>query len=83
MGFQFVKVSLLDETRLDDHYVMVKAHVRMRFEKNQGQPIDLIDYSTYILFVKDDSPKIVFYTTHENLMKIMQERGLLPAHVEQ
>src|SRR5215469_9113575 len=82
MGFQFVKVSLLDETRLDDHYVMVKAHVQMRFEKNQGQPIDLIDYSTYILFVKDDSPKIVFYTTHENLMKIMQERGLLPAHVE-
>ena len=82
MGFQFVKVSSLDETRLDDHYVMVKAHVQMRFEKNQGQPIDLIDYSTYILFVKDDSPKIVFYTTHENLMKIMQERGLLPAHVE-
>ena len=51
----------------------------MRFEKNLGQPIDLEDYSTYILYVKDASPRIVFYTTHENLMKIMQERGLLPA----
>ena len=54
----------------------------MRFEKNLGQPIDLEDYSTYILYVKDASPRIVFYTTHENLMKIMQERGLLPAKLK-
>lgn len=33
--------------------------------------------SVYILFVKDDSPKIVFNLTHEDLMKIMQEYGLL------
>jgi hypothetical protein len=79
IGFQFVKIVPLDETRLDDSYVMVKVHSHMRFEKKPGQPIDLQDSSTYILFVKDDSPKIVFYTTHENLMKIMQERGLLPA----
>jgi len=78
IGFQCVKIVPLDETRLDDRYVMVKVHVQMRFEKHPGQPIDLKDSSTYILFVKDDSPKIVFYTTHENLMKIMQESGLLP-----
>src|SRR5215469_12208097 len=70
IGFQFVKIAPLKEMRLDDHYVMVKAHVQMRFEKNQGRPIDLIDDSTYILFVKDDSPRIVFSTTHEDLMKI-------------
>jgi hypothetical protein len=29
-------------------------------------------------FEKDDSPKIVFNLTHEDLMKIMQEHGLLP-----
>ena len=83
IGFQFVKIVPLEEIRLDDHYVMVKVHVQMRFEKNPAQPVDLIDYSTYILFVKDDSHRIVFYTTHENLMKILQERGLLPAKVEQ
>ncbi len=49
----------------------------MRFEKNPGQPIDLKDSSTYILFIKDDSPQVVFYLTHENLMKIMQEVGLV------
>ena len=78
IGFQFVKILPLDETRLDDHYVMVKVHSHMRFEKNPGQPIDLKGSSTYILFIQDDSPKIVFYTAHENFMKIMQERGLLP-----
>lgn len=77
-GFQFVKIELLDETRLDDSYMMAKVHAHMRFEKNPGQPVDLEDYSTYILYVKDASPRIVFYTTQENLMKIMQERGLLP-----
>jgi len=78
IGFQFVKIVVLDETQLDDHYVMAKVHVHMRFEKDPGQPIDLNDYSTYVLFIKDDLPKIVFYLTHENFMKIMQERGLLP-----
>jgi len=61
----------------NDHYVMVNVHTYMRFEKKPSQPIELQDSSTYILFVKDDSPRIAFYTTHENLMKIMQEKGLL------
>ena len=78
IGFQFVKIVSLDETRLDDHYVMAKVLWHMRFEKNPGQPVDVTEYSTYILFIKDDSPKIVFFLTHENLLKIMQERGLLP-----
>ena len=78
IGFQFVKIVPLDEIRLDDHYIMAKVHSYMRFEKNPGQPIDLQDLLTYVLFIKDDSPSIVFYTTHENLMKIMQEKGLLP-----
>jgi len=77
VGFQFVKIVPLDETRLDTYYVMVKVHVQMRFEKNPGQPIDMNNDSVYILFVKDDSPKIVFYLSHEDLMKMMQEHGLV------
>lgn len=78
IGFQFVKIVPLDETRLDTHYVMVKAHAQMRFEKTPGQPIDLNSDSVYILFIKGDEQKIVFQLTHEDLMKIMQEHGLLP-----
>ena len=82
LGFQFVKIVPLDETQMDDHYRMVKVHAHMRFEKSQGQPIDVKDVSTYILFMRDDSPKIVFYTTHENLMNILQESGVLPPKQE-
>jgi hypothetical protein len=78
IGFQFVKIVPLDETRLDTHYVMVKVHTQMRFEKAPGQPIDLNSDTVYILFIKGDVPKIVFNLTHEDLLKIMQEHGLLP-----
>ena len=78
IGFQFVKIVPLDETGMDDHYSMVKVLSHMRFEKNPGQPIDLKDASTYILFIRDDLPKIVFYTTHENVMTILQKSGVLP-----
>lgn len=78
IGFQFVKIVPFEETRLDQHYVMVKVHAQMRFEKTPGQPIDLNNDAVYILFIKDDSPKTVFNLTHEDLIKIMQEYGLLP-----
>ena len=78
VGFQFVKIVLLDETQLDSHYVMVKARTYMRFEKTPGQPVDMENDSVYILFLKDDSAQIVFNLTHEDLMKVMQEHGLLP-----
>ena len=77
IGFQFVKIVVLNETRLDDHYVMVKAHVRMRFEKSLENLIDIEDVTTYILFVKDASAQIVFNLTHEDLMKVMREHGLI------
>ena len=78
IGFQFVTILPFDETRLDDHYVMVKAHAHMRFEKKPGQLVDTENDSTYILFIKDDLPRVVFNLTHEDLMKIMREHGLLP-----
>jgi hypothetical protein len=78
LGFQFVKIVPVNETRLGDHYMMVKAQTQMRFEKNPGQPIDLKNDSVYILFIKDDTRKIVFNLTHEDLLQIMREHGLLP-----
>ena len=78
IGFQFVKIVPLEETRLDTHYVIVKAHTSMRFEKTPAQPINMGNDSTYILFIKDDAPKIVFNLTHKDLIKIMQEHDLIP-----
>lgn len=76
IGFQFVKIVPFEEFQLDNHYAMVKAHKFMRFEKAPGQPVDISNDTSYVLFVKDAAPKIVFYLTHDDLIKILQERGL-------
>jgi len=77
LGFQFVKVVPLAETRLDEHYLMVKAQAHMQFAKTPEQSIDITSISTYVLFMKGEFLQIVFSLTHENLMEIMQKHGLV------
>ena len=77
LGHQSTKVLSLDEARLDDQYTMVKAHFLMQFQKTSGQITEAKVDSTYILFMKGDSPKIVMHIEHEDLKEAMQARGLL------
>ena len=67
----------LEETPIDDQYTMVKAHFLMQFQKTPGQIAEAKIDSTYILFMKGNSPKIVMQIEHEDLKEAMQERGLL------
>jgi hypothetical protein len=82
LGHQSTKVLSLDETGLDDHYVMVHAYFVMRFEKASVPPIDAQVDSTYILHLKDDSPKIVFHLESEEVQQALQARGVLAAKPE-
>jgi len=77
LGHQSTKVLSLDETQLDDQYTMVKAHFLMQFKKASGQIVDAKVDSTYFLFMKGDSPKIVMHMEHEDLKEAMQARDLL------
>jgi hypothetical protein len=77
LGHQSTKVLSLDETRLDDQYMMVKAHFLMTFLKPAGQSVEAKVDSTYFLFMKGDSPKIVMHMEHEDLKEAMQARDLL------
>jgi hypothetical protein len=77
MGFKFVKVLALEETPLDDKYVLAKIKAQMRFEREPGRPVDLVSNSTYILFIGADSPTVVFYLTHEDMIATMREQVLL------
>jgi hypothetical protein len=79
LGHQSTKVLSLDETLLDAHYAMVRVQFLMRFEKASAQPVDAKLDSTFILYLQDDAPKIVFHIEHEDLQQAMQDRGLLPA----
>ena len=79
LGFRFVKTLPIEEIPLSEHYTLVKTKGTMRLEKTPGQPIDLAHDASYILFIKDGKPQIVFALSHEDPMKMLQERGLLPA----
>lgn len=77
MGHQLTRVLSLEETPIDDQYSMVKARFLMRFQKPDEQIVEARVDSTYILFMKDDAPKIVMHIEHEDLKEAMQARGLL------
>ena len=77
LGHQSTKVLALEETPIDPQYTMVKAHFLMQFLKASGQTVEANVDSTYILFMKGDTPKIVMHIEHEALQQAMKDRGLL------
>ncbi len=77
IGHQSTKILSLDETRLDDQYTMVKAHFLMTFQKLPGEMVEAKIDSTYFLFMKGETPKIVMQMEHEDLKEAMKARGLL------
>lgn len=79
IGLTSSTIRSLEETRLDDNYVMVKTYWNMRFEKEAEQPIVAETSATYILCQEESSLLIVFQLDHQNLMKTAQDLGLLPA----
>jgi len=78
VGHTSTKLASLDETSVDDHYAMVRAQFVWRFEK-AAPPIDVKVDSTFILYIKDGVPKIVFQHEHEDFWQALRTRGVLPA----
>jgi hypothetical protein len=79
LGHKSTTVVSSSETRLDEHYVMVRAQFVWRFEKASAHAIDVEVDSTFILYIKDGVPKIVFQQEHEDFQQALRARGLLPA----
>ena len=77
IGHQFTKVTSLEETSIDDQYTMVKAHFLMQFQKSTGEVKEINLDSTYILFMKGETPKIVMHIEPEDVQQAMKDRGLL------
>src|SRR5262245_33505605 len=77
IGLTSTTIQSLEETRLDDNYVMVKTSWNMRFEKEAGIVAEA--RATYILRQEESSLRIVFQLDHQDLMRTAQDLGLLPA----
>lgn len=78
IGLTSSRIQELEETRLDDHCLLVKAHWEMRFEKSEGEPVLDEITATYLLYQQADELRIVFQLDHQDLMKRVEELGLLP-----
>jgi hypothetical protein len=78
-GHTSTTVLSLDETRLDQHYVLVRAQFVWRFEKASAQPIDVTVDSTFVLYSDSGAPRIVFQHEHEDFQQALRASGVLPA----
>lgn len=76
-GHKSTKVLSLDEIRLDGHYVLVRAQFVWRFEKSSALPIDVTIDSTFILYINDGPPTIVFQQEREDFQQALRASGVL------
>jgi len=79
VGHRSTSLASLAETRVDEHYAMVRAQFVWRFERAAAPSIDITVDSTFILYLKDGMPEIVFHHEHEDFWQALRTRGVLPA----
>jgi hypothetical protein len=72
VGLVTSKVRSLDEARLDDHYLMVKAHWDLQFQEGPRQSLVVETSATYILHRRGGRRRIVFQLDHQDPMKRVQ-----------
>jgi len=79
LGHKSTSVLSLDETRLDQQYVLVRALFLWRFERAATAPIDVKVDSTFILYIDQGALTIVFQHEHEDFQQALRASGVLPA----
>ncbi|MCG3208873.1 MAG: hypothetical protein FOGNACKC_02486 [Anaerolineae bacterium] len=79
VGLTASKIQTLQETRLDEHYILVKVTWQIRFEKEPERPLVEEIAATYLLYQQDNLLRIVLQLDHQDLMQRVQALGLLPA----
>ncbi len=78
LGHKTTSLTSSSETRLDEHYTMVRARFVWRFQKEPADPIDIDFDSVFILLIKDGAARIVFQQEHQDFLEALRAQGLLP-----
>jgi hypothetical protein len=78
LGHKATNVHSLDETRLDDRYVLVRAQFVWRFEKPPMKAADVTVDASFILYINHGTPAIVFQQEHEDFQDALRAHGILP-----
>jgi hypothetical protein len=78
LGHKSTELMSLDESLLDDHYVMARARFVWHFEKAPSPPIEVEVNATFILYMNQGALTIVFQHEHEDFQDALRTQGLLP-----
>jgi hypothetical protein len=79
LGHTSTDVLTLDESGLDRHYVLVHARFAWRFQKTSAEPRDVKVDSTFILYMDQGAPQIVFQHEPVDFQQALRASGVLPA----
>ena len=77
VGLRSSTVAALEETRVDDSWVLVKAQWRLKFEPTAMPAFDIDVSAMYLLQQCPDGLRIVFQRDYDDLTKRVQELGLV------
>jgi hypothetical protein len=76
LGCRSAKLATVTVTKLDERYVMAATEWLMTFAHGDGESSEVSVGSTYIVDTKGEL-KILFYLTHQDIMAVLRERGIL------
>jgi hypothetical protein len=82
LGHRSTTVALIDETRLDPHYVLARVQFLWRFEKPAQQPVAVEVHTTFILYAGGGAVAIVFQQERDDFPDLLRAAGLLPPKSE-
>ncbi len=78
LGLQSTILAGVEETPLDDRYVMARAKWKMTFVRDQAEPQQICVDSTYIVDTAPEGFKIILYLANQDIMQILKGRGIIP-----
>ncbi|WP_353069982.1 hypothetical protein RBB75_06860 [Tunturibacter empetritectus] len=77
VGSSVSTLASVEQTRLDDRYVLLKTEWLVKFDRGSGLNDELSLRSTFVVHRSGDGLKIVFYLSYEDLTAVLRDRGLL------
>lgn len=78
MGCQSTKLVTMSETKLDGRYVLVETEWLMTFARDEGRSDEVLAGSAFLIDTGGTALKIVLYLTHQDIMALLRNRGILP-----
>lgn len=76
-GCHSTELVSVEETRLDDRYALARTRWRMKFEALDRGPNELLVDSSFLVDLGGESPRILLYMAHQDLMAVLHEKGIV------